>query len=88
MGADAFVHHGPGRRSDRGQAIGLARQTQQAMERGARSAVRELRSRGVVRAISFLGYYLRPVVWLVTEHDAERDSYWLTTACKIGYCFI
>ena len=53
---------------------GLARQTRQTMERGARSAVRELRSRGVVRAISFLGYYLEPVVWLVTEHDAERDQ--------------
>ena len=52
----------------------LAHQTQQAMEQGASSAVRELRSLGVVRANSFLGFHLQPVVWLVTEHDAERDQ--------------
>lgn len=52
----------------------LARRTRRAMVRGARAAVDDLRSSGITRSISFLGFHCDPVVWLVTETDAARDA--------------
>lgn len=51
----------------------LASRTRRAMHRGVRRAVDDLRPQGVVRAIPFLGFHVEPVVWLVTETDAERE---------------
>lgn len=51
----------------------LARETQQAMDIGAKRAAKELAGLGVTRSISFLGDFIEPVVWLVTERDSERD---------------
>jgi len=37
--------------------------------------VQELEPQGVIDAIAFLGYHMKPVVWLVTRVDAERDMF-------------
>lgn len=51
----------------------LARETQQAVDIAAKRAANELADQGVTGSISFLGYFIEPVIWLVTEHDSERD---------------
>jgi len=51
----------------------LAFGTRRATHRGVRRVVRELEPRGVTSAIPFLGYYVEPVVWLITRSDADRD---------------
>ena len=33
----------------------------------------DLKAKGVIRAIPFLGFHVEPVVWLVTRSDTERD---------------
>ena len=52
----------------------LAWRTHRAMGRAARAAVEEFRGAGVTRSWSFLGFHCDPVIWLVTETDAERDA--------------
>jgi len=44
------------------------------MARGARAAVDDLKPVGVTRSWSSLGFHCDPVIWLVTETDAERDA--------------
>jgi hypothetical protein len=52
----------------------LAWRTRRAMARAAKAAVEEFRGAGVTRSWSFLGFHCDPVIWLVTETDAERDA--------------
>ncbi|AEE47442.1 hypothetical protein [Cellulomonas fimi] len=51
----------------------LAEQTQQAMRRGTETLVRELADQGVTGTYPFVTYSLYPVVFLITQSDAERD---------------